>query len=171
MSELIIPPKKVIQAIDAAIPTIIKYGDTLIQRLINDPKNAQKFSFLQPTDPFYPYFEMKLEEAKSGNKKVEAAPVAQKPATPAVPVQAKTIPSIIPPTFTYKQPPDIGGLQLDIIHLTAQYAALYGKEFLQVIAKQELDSPLFKFLKPVIDYVSLVIDYQRGFSWIKLRST
>lgn len=155
MTELIIPPKKVIQAIDVAIPTIIKHGDTLTQRLLSDPKHAQKFTFLLPTDPFYPYFQMKLEEAKSGIKKIETNPVPQKPAAPAAPTQTKTIPSIIPPSFTYKQPPDIGGLQLDVIHLTAQYAALYGKEFLQFIAKQELDSPLFKFLKPDQPYFRL----------------
>ena len=33
-----------------------------------------------------------------------------------------------------------------------------------VIDYQQLKMFLFKFLKPVIDYISLVIDYQRGFS-------
>ncbi|KAK8886295.1 splicing factor 3a, subunit 1 [Tritrichomonas musculus] len=159
MSELIIPPKIVIQTINATIPAVIKHGDTLIQHLMNDPKNASKFSFLQPDDPFFPYFQMKLEEAKSGTKKVEEAPISQKSAS-ATAAQSnvqppKTIPSIIPPTFSYKQPPDIGGLQLDVIHLTAQYAAMYGKEFLQVIAKQEKDSPLFNFLKPDQPYFRL----------------
>ncbi|OHT00201.1 Surp module family protein [Tritrichomonas foetus] len=159
MSDLIIPPKKVIKVIDTTVTSIAQWGDNLVRKILEDPKNAQKFSFLQPNDPFYPFYQMRLEEAKSGNKKQENASTAsgttsQAAQTPAAPV-SKPIPAIIPPTFTYKHPPEIGGLQLDVIHLTAQYTALYGREFLQAIAKQEMNSPIFNFLKPDQPYFRL----------------
>ena len=153
MSDLIIPPKPIIKKIDLTVASIMKHGDGLIQGLMENPKNAQKFSFLNPDDPFYPFYQLKLEEAKSGgNKKKEStvAPVADN----SIPIN-KPVPTIIPPYFTYRQPLDIGGLQLDVIHLTAQYAALYGREFLQLIAKNEIDSPLFSFLHPEKPYFRL----------------
>lgn len=147
MSDLIIPPKKVIKIIAVTIPQIIKYGDSIIPQILSNADKKASFSFLLEDDPFHPYFLMKLEETKSGNNTTDAiTPPAASTATTAP--KEKTIQATIPPSFTYKQPPDIGGLQLDVIHLTAQYAALYGREFLQAIAKQEMDSPLFYFMKP-----------------------
>jgi hypothetical protein len=145
MTELIIPPQSIIKIINATVPLIVRWGGALEKRILEEKKDP-KFSFLLPDDPFHAYYQMKLEEAVSGTKQNQAipAPIAAAPPPPV----ARPIPKIIPPSFTYQQPPHIGGLQLDVIHLTAQNAALYGKEFLAAIAKQESESPLFNFLKP-----------------------
>ncbi|KAH0789480.1 putative splicing factor 3A subunit 1 [Histomonas meleagridis] len=145
MSDLIIPPKAVCKTIEKIADYIAKFGEKLETRLREEKKGNPKFSFLIPEDPFYPYFQMKLEEAKSGAKKAAAS--AMEPITP-IAQAPKPIPKIIQPSFTYKQPTEIGGLQLDVIHLVAQYSALYGQDFLQAIAMRESESPLFNFLKP-----------------------
>ena len=146
MSDFIIPPPPIIKIIETTVQTVAKWGEKLEKRIIEEKKDP-KFSFLLPDDPFHPYYQMKLEEAKSGQK--------QKPVTntkivlnPLVAPQKPQKKQILSPLFLYQQPPDIGSLQLDVIHLTAQNVALYGRDFLKLIVEREGDAPLFAFLRP-----------------------
>ena len=150
MSEIIIPPKKVIQTINTIIPGIITYGQTFIDNLLNTKNTI--FNFLLPEDPFYPFFQQTLEkETNNINKPTQITQNNNKIETI---TQIKPTPIILPPSFSYKVPPDIGGLQLDTIHLTAQYTAIYGQSFIQEIFEKEEDTPLFNFLKPSKPYFS-----------------
>lgn len=145
MSDFIIPPPTIIKIIETTVLTVAKWGEKLEKRILEEKKDS-KFSFLLPDDPFHAFYLMKLEEAKSGQKQKQQQPVVKPPpVTPQIRTPQRII---LPPAFTYQQPPDIGGLQLDVIHLTAQNVALYGQEFLRTVARQEAASPLFDFLKP-----------------------
>lgn len=155
MSDLIIPPKKVCKTIEKTAQSVASWGEELEKKLINLKKDDPTFSFLIPEDPFYPFYQMKLEEAKNGIKK---APMTSTEVTTPKVQETKAIPKIIPNLFLYKQPNDIGGLQLDIIHLVAQYSALYGNDMLKAIAKKEADSPLFNFLKPDQPYFRFFVE-------------
>ena len=155
MSDLIIPPKKVCKTIEKTALSVASWGEELEKKLLNLKRGDPTFSFLIPEDPFYPFYQMKLEEAKNGIKK---APSANPEIATLKPQETKSIPKIIPNLFMYKQPNDIGGLQLDVIHLVAQYSALYGNEILQTIAKREASSPLFNFLKPDQPYFRFFVE-------------
>jgi splicing factor 3A subunit 1 len=149
MTDLIIPPPSVIKIIEATVAVVVQWGEAMERRILEERKDTN-LMFLSPDDPFHAYYQLKLEEARSQTRHKQSVPPA--PLAPAATAGSRPIPKVLPPSFTYRQPPDIGGLQLDVIHLTAQNAALYGKEFLAAIARQEADSPLFNFLKPEQPY-------------------
>ncbi|EAX87883.1 Surp module family protein [Trichomonas vaginalis G3] len=153
MTEIIIPPPKIIELIDKVIPAIIKHGSKFEQALLE--KKMDQFDFVKEDHPFHAFYLQRLEEQK--NKKQEEVKVQQQFQAPTVPkLQTPQIqPTIIPPSFSYKPPPEIGSLQLDAILLAAQYTALYGKEFLQVLFKEQQDVALFDFLKPGKPYFAL----------------
>lgn len=142
---MILPPMTARKIIDTTAKVVAEYGVMFEKKLIEDRKGDSKYSFLNPDDPFHMYYQEVLEQAKSG--KLQEA-TKQNKATAQTSFIPKPQQKILPPSFTYRQPEEIGALQLDVIHQTAQYAALYGKEFLQLIAKKEKDTPIFAFLKP-----------------------
>lgn len=156
MTDEIIPPPQVIQLIDNVIASVIKCGDEIIPRLIeSDKKN--NFSFLNNNHPFYNYFAKKLDETRSNDPKKDISKkeiVKQQVKT----TTNKTKQVILPPSFSYKAPPGINGLQLDTIHLLAQYAALHS-DFIQSLFQDPetlplVSSDLFSFLHPDKEYFS-----------------
>lgn len=146
MSDFIIPPPTIIKIIETTVQTVAKWGEKLEKRIIEDKKDP-KFSFLLPDDPFHPYYQMKLEEAKNGQKQKQVVN-SKIVINPLVAPQKTQKKQVLAPLFLYQQPPEIGSLQLDVIHLTAQNVALYGRDFLKSLVEREGDSPLFAFLKP-----------------------
>lgn len=57
-------------------------------------------------------------------------------------------------------------LQLDVIRLTAQYAAANGKSFLQAVTVREANNPLFEFLLPTSRYFKFFIQVSEVYSRI-----
>ena len=158
MNDIIIPPKPIQQLIDKTIPSILKYQDLIIKKILD--RKDPKFDFLKDDSPFHSYYLLCMEKAKTEvESKDLTAPNPIQNNQLIKPVlqtkQQKQTHKILPPSFTYKPPPDIGNLQLDVIHLAAQYGALYGREFLQALLKQKQQEPLFDFMKPGKPYFAL----------------
>ena len=158
MNDIIIPPKPIQQLIEKTIPSILKYQDLIIKKILD--RKDPKFDFLKDDSPFHSYYLLCMEKAQADvESKDHTAPNPLQNTQLIKPVlQSKPQPQtrkILPPSFTYKPPPDIGSLQLDVIHLAAQYGALYGREFLQALLKQKQQEPLFDFMKPGKPYFAL----------------
>jgi len=149
MDQMIVPPKKIVDIINILIPKIIEYGDVFLRSVCE--KKGDVYTFVNPNDPYYPFFMFQLEKIKN-NTKNESQIIESKPIAPPPPPKPKAI--FVPPSFNYKVPPSIGGLQLDLIHLTAQYTARYGEVFIRELLEKEGESPLFLFIKPNEQYFS-----------------
>ena len=114
-------------------------------------KGAARFSFINATDPFHPYYQHRLALVKSGTVPEAAATgpgVANKTAASDVPADGRpTVPH--PPPFEFAlDPPNINAVDLDIIKLTALFTARSGRRFQTDLQARERHNYQFDFLQP-----------------------
>jgi len=128
--------------------------------LANEAEN-QKFNFLRPNDPYNLYYKKRVEHFKAppveAEEKGEEAPTSisvppasqRKAAPPAVTTTViDKIQKPDPELFTAKIPEELALEDVDIIQMTAQYAARNGQIFLTGLAAREHNNPRFQFIKP-----------------------
>lgn len=159
----IVPPPDIRAIVDKTAQFVAKNGPEFEQRILGSEKNNQKFNFLLPADPYNAYYRGKIaafkEEAAGGDAaavqaKADEATKAANEATGTVTVAATgaAAPKIIAAPrkaeYSVDVPPGIASLDLDVIKLTAQFAARNGKGFLSGLASREHANPQFNFLKP-----------------------
>lgn len=159
----IVPPPDIRAIVDKTAQFVAKNGPEFEQRILGSEKNNQKFNFLLPADPYNAYYRGKIaafkEEAAGGDAaavqaKADEATKAANEATGTVAVAATgaAAPKIIAAPrkaeYSVDVPPGIASLDLDVIKLTAQFAARNGKGFLAGLASREHANPQFNFLKP-----------------------
>eukprot|EP00283_Hemiselmis_rufescens_P009358 CAMPEP_0173427322 /NCGR_PEP_ID=MMETSP1357-20121228/6540_1 /TAXON_ID=77926 /ORGANISM="Hemiselmis rufescens, Strain PCC563" /LENGTH=543 /DNA_ID=CAMNT_0014391135 /DNA_START=194 /DNA_END=1821 /DNA_ORIENTATION=+ len=165
------PPPDIKNIVDKTAGFVAKNGPQFEQRILTNERNTSKFGFLQPTSPYWPYYQKKLAEAKAG-----IAPGSAPMPPPAAPAQAaagkegegdgaKASAASVgaaatvakkkelkePPKDVYTVlPPDglsIPTMDTEIIKLTAQYVAVNGRSFLNGLLTRESRNPQFDFLK------------------------
>ncbi|XP_002971215.2 probable splicing factor 3A subunit 1 [Selaginella moellendorffii] len=139
------------------------------ERKITADNQILKFSFLKPSDPYHAYYQHKVSEAKSSGapSSITAAVQAQSKPPPLEdhPSSRKfhtllqdlqsTEPSKVvelqepePEEFLLDFPEGLSAKDVDIIKLTAIFAARHGSEFLTGLASREHYNLQFSFLKP-----------------------
>lgn len=152
---VIIPPPDVRVIVDKTAQFVGKNGPEFEQRILASEKNNVKFNFLTPGDPYHAYYREKVDEAKAQASGVAAAP--SQAATPATQVLTKTStgaakPVVLEPPkkdeYTIPIPAGISAVDLDVIKVTAQFAARNGKKFVTSLAAKEHTNPQFNFLRP-----------------------
>ena len=155
MAEVTEPPADLKSIIDKTAIFVARNGPEFETRIRNEQNNA-KFSFLQPNDPFHPYYRAKVvehggAEASAPAAVAEGAGVTTAAATtqPVKP-KAPSITPVEPPKLLHTGVKPVGAapLDVDVIQLTAQFVALNGRAFLTGIATRESKNPQFDFLKP-----------------------
>lgn len=152
---VILPPPDIRVIVDKTAQFVGKNGPEFEQRILASEKNNVKFNFLTSGDPYHAYYRQQVEEAQAqASGTVAAAPqgeqkteqVLVKPSTgiakPVVLVPPK------PDEYTIPIPVGISAVDLDVIKVTAQFAARNGKKFVTALAGKEHANPQFNFLKP-----------------------
>ncbi len=165
------PPPDIKSIVDKTAGFVAKNGPQFEQRILTNERNTSKFGFLQPTSPYYPYYQRKLFEARQSvgtpqfatpaqpppvEKKDEKPAATEDKAKSSATMEAK---STVPKKRELKEPekdiytvlpPEgliIPTMDMDIIKLTAQYVALNGRSFLNGLLTRESRNPQFDFLK------------------------
>ncbi|KOO53240.1 putative splicing factor 3a subunit 1-like protein [Chrysochromulina tobinii] len=158
MALLVVEPSAELKTIiDKTASFVARNGPEFEARIKNEQNNA-KFSFLQPNDPFNPYYRAKIVELGGTVAPVASSGAASASSTSAVTQSAAkvniskkpTVTPVEPPKqlYTVVRPPGAYPLDLDVIQLTAQFVATNGKPFLTGILDREAKNPQFDFLKP-----------------------
>ena len=151
---VIVPPPDVRVIVDKTAQFVGKNGPEFEQRILASEKNNVKFNFLITDDPYHAYYRQKVEEAKAQAAGLESASAVVKTGSPVV-TKASTgtaKPVVLEPPkkdeFTIPIPAGISALDLDVIKVTAQFAARNGKKFVTALASKEHANPQFNFLRP-----------------------
>ncbi|KAF5737925.1 splicing factor 3A subunit 1 [Tripterygium wilfordii] len=164
---IIHPPPDIRNIVDKTAQFVAKNGPDFEKRIIASNAHNAKFNFLSPTDAYHTYYQHRLSEFRSQNQSSaqpadsipESAPLApaadgsEAVAKPDTAAQFKLpVRKVLEPPeaeqYTVRLPEGITGEELDIIKLTAQFAARNGKSFLTGLASREMNNPQFHFLKP-----------------------
>jgi splicing factor 3A subunit 1 len=122
-------------------------ADGCLERVRDKEKNNPKFSFLNSTDAYAPFYQWRLTEIKEGRgssvaagRPGEAVP-ALEPEKPQGPPE--------PPAFHFSaRIPIINAQDLEVVKLTALFVAKRGKSFMTALSQREARNFQFDFLQP-----------------------
>jgi len=150
---IIHPPPEVRNIVDKTASFVCRNGAAFEAKIRLNEQNNQKFNFLSDTDPYHAYYRHKLNEFMEG-KGIEPVAAPQPVAAPtkpaAVQVALEKLQLKDPPAeYEYiADPPSISAFDLDIVRLTALFAAKNGRTFINHIMNKEARSNQFDFLRP-----------------------
>ncbi|KGG53122.1 hypothetical protein DI09_10p190 [Mitosporidium daphniae] len=161
--------------IDKTALFVARNGLSFETRIVENERGNPKFSFLQITDPYRPYYDAKVVELRTQSltgSVQQPREMERNSPTDSLPTIAPTIPrktlsstpTIPPPrsldfaklyystkgmegTEEILQPPPMSILMRQIISLTALFAARNGRAFVGMVAEREATNPQFEFLK------------------------
>ncbi|KAK5999021.1 Sorting nexin-3 [Cladobotryum mycophilum] len=144
---VVLPPREIRNILEKTAGYVARNGVVFEERIREKEQANPKFSFLNPTDAYYAFYEWRLSEIRAGRgtdiaagRAGEAAitPVAEKPQGPPK-----------PPDFLFSaRMPRINQKDLDVIRLTALFIAKNGRQFMTQLAQRETGNPQFQFLIP-----------------------
>ncbi|CEI87839.1 hypothetical protein G6F70_005568 [Rhizopus microsporus] len=144
ISGIIYPPQNVRTMIDKAATHLATKPPELAKHILENDKEG-KFSFLKEGDPYHAYYLFKFNEAKEG--RAQPAEVTPGPTAQAVTDTAVDLAPKKPEDFLFSATmPAMSAQDLDIIKLTAQFAARNGLSFISQLMKRESRNYQFDFL-------------------------
>ncbi|KAJ3410937.1 splicing factor 3a, subunit 1 [Chytridiales sp. JEL 0842] len=146
---MIYPPPEIRKIVDKTAVFVARNGSQFEERIREKEQNDPKFCFLNPNDPYHVYYAFRLAEARAG-KDVETKTEQKEKVEEAKPTKedGKHIPKE-PQAYEFSATlPHISASDLDVIKLTAQFAARNGRQFLTALAQREQRNYQFDFLKP-----------------------
>ncbi|KAL1822365.1 hypothetical protein ACET3Z_009143 [Daucus carota] len=165
---LIHPPPDIRTIVEKTASFVAKDGKEFEHWIMNNYPNNPKFNFLKSSDPYHAYYQHRLSESRSQTCTTQqptrasdasglesAAPAADDSNGEAKPDPSEQFWTVRKPLeppaaeqYTVGLPEGITGEELDMIKLTAQFAARNGKSFLQALSSREGNNPQFNFMKP-----------------------
>ncbi|XP_050377787.1 probable splicing factor 3A subunit 1 [Argentina anserina] len=155
---IIRPPPEIAIIINKTAEHVAQYAPEFEKVIISDEikqNRDTKFSFLSSLDPYHAYYQNRVAEirAQPDQSSEESAPVVDVEAgTPKPDFLSKPRPECKVPAppepeeFTVRLPQGIRGEEIDVIKLTAQFAARNGESFLAGLRDRERSNPMFYFL-------------------------
>ncbi|EMR10699.1 hypothetical protein PNEG_00850 [Pneumocystis murina B123] len=147
---MILPPLDIREIVEKTANYVSRNGIGFEEKIREKEKNNSKFCFLNPVDPYYKYYEFRLEECKKGKF---LSPVVREDSSKTAKNASKNIPDKVsflePPKFYFSVSlPAISATDLDILKLTAQFVARNGREFQTTLSQRESRNFQFDFLRP-----------------------
>ncbi|RSL89498.1 hypothetical protein CEP52_014900 [Fusarium oligoseptatum] len=142
---VVLPPREIRNVLEKTAGYVARNGAVFEDRIRDKERSNPKFSFLNPSDAYHPFYQWRLEEVKNGRGTAiaagrvgEAAPSPPKPQGPPKPADFQ---------FSARMP-RINQKDLDVIRLTALFVAKNGRQFMTQLAQREAGNPQFQFLIP-----------------------
>ncbi|KAI8074868.1 Pre-mRNA splicing factor PRP21 like protein-domain-containing protein [Gongronella butleri] len=153
---LIYPPPDVRKKVDKVAELLWNKGPNLEERIRENEKHNPIFSFLNPTDPFHAYYQYRLRQARDAaengtSSEMTAAGISSslKNEKAAETVEEAAVAPPEPPAYDFSVPmPAMSAKDLDVIKLTARFAARNGRQFIHQLAQRESRNYQFDFLRP-----------------------
>ncbi|KAI8644082.1 Pre-mRNA splicing factor PRP21 like protein-domain-containing protein [Parasitella parasitica] len=144
---IIYPVPDVRKRIDKAAANLATKGPEL-EKHIRETNKDGLFNFLNPNDPYYAYYRFKYQEVKDG-KVPQVNGNAQERVPETVKLQPVNLAPKEPEPFEFSAiMPAMSAQDLDIMKLTAQFAARNGRAFISQLAQRESRNYQFDFLRP-----------------------
>ncbi|KXJ89406.1 Pre-mRNA splicing factor PRP21 like protein-domain-containing protein [Microdochium bolleyi] len=144
---VVLPPKEFRTVLEKTAGYVARNGLAFEERIREKEKNNPKLSFLNPTDPYNPYYLWRLSEIKEGRGNAIAAGRAGEAA--AAPEEEKPKGPPKPPDFQFSaRMPNISAQDLDVVKLTALFVAKNGRQFMTTLSQKEAGNYQFDFLRP-----------------------
>lgn len=142
---VVLPPREIRNILEKTAGYVARNGAVFEDRIRDKEAQNPKFSFLNPSDAYFAFYEWRLNEVKSGRgTAIAAGRVGEAPAEPEKP---KGPPK--PPDFEFSaRMPRINQKDLEVIRLTALFVAQNGRQFMTQLAQRETGNPQFQFLIP-----------------------
>jgi len=144
---VVLPPKEFRTVLEKTAGYVARNGLAFEERIREKEKNNPKLSFLNPEDPYNPYYLWRLSEIKEGRGNAIAAGRAGEVA--AAPEEEKPKGPPKPPDFLFSaRMPNISAQDLDVVKLTALFVAKNGRQFMTTLSQKEAGNYQFDFLRP-----------------------
>ncbi|KAI5804577.1 Pre-mRNA splicing factor PRP21 like protein-domain-containing protein [Geopyxis carbonaria] len=144
---IVLPPRDIRAIVEKTAGYVARSGQVFEQRIREKERHNPKFAFLNTDDPYYQFYDWRLEEIRAGRGSTLAAgraghaPVEIEIEKPLGPAE--------PPEFRFSaRMPNISAQDLDIVRITALYAAKHGRSFLTPLSQRETRNFQFDFLRP-----------------------
>lgn len=141
---VVLPPREVRNILEKTAGYVARNGAVFEERIREKESQNPKFSFLGPSDAYYPFYQWRLGEIKAGRGtdiaagRVGEAAQNDKPKGPPP-----------PPEFSFSaKMPRINQKDLEVLKLTALYTAKHGRQWMTQLAQREAGNPQFQFLIP-----------------------
>lgn len=142
---VVLPPREIRNVLEKTAGYVARNGFVFEDRIREKERQNPKFSFLNPSDAYHPYYQWRLNEIKAGRGTDIAAGRAGE--AHSVPAKAQGPPK--PPDFQFSaRMPRINQKDLDVIRLAALFVAKNGRQFMTQLAQREAGNPQFQFLIP-----------------------
>ncbi|BFZ64675.1 SF3a splicing factor complex subunit [Saitoella coloradoensis] len=177
---VILPPPDIRDIVEKTATYVARSGPAFESRIRDTEKHNAKFAFLNPADPYHPYYAHRLSEIQSGS--TTAGPgsglnpdresrLRTSAAAKIVEERERAVDDATleePPAYRFSAKlPAISAQDLDILRLTAQFAARNGRGFQSTLANREARNFQFDFLRPNHSlhpyFLSLVEQYTQIF--------
>ncbi|KAJ1868315.1 SF3a splicing factor complex subunit [Coemansia sp. RSA 989] len=167
-TSIIYPPLDIKTIVDKTAERVAKAGEAFEQLIREKYQGNVKFSFINPNDPYYAYYEHMVEQYRSGKTIAsgnaeplgDMADIAMA-ADHGTPEQNDTAPEPPEPFKFAAMLPAISAQDLDVIKLTAQFVARNGRKFMTSLAQRESSNYQFDFLSPqhsLFEYFRSLVD-------------
>jgi splicing factor 3A subunit 1 len=141
------PPKDIQSIVEKTAGYVSRNGTTFEDRIRAKESANPKFSFLNQNDAYHSYYLWRIEEIGNGfgtavsAGRVGEATTAKEPEKPRGPDP--------PAEFHFSaRMPNISAQDLEIVRLTALFAAKHGRQFITTLAQREAQNYQFDFLRP-----------------------
>ncbi|KAL1995508.1 hypothetical protein VTN49DRAFT_1695 [Thermomyces lanuginosus] len=143
---IVVPPKDIRAIVEKTAGYVARNGPVFEERVRAKENTNPKFSFLDPKDPYAPFYRWRLQEIKEGRGTDVAA---GRPGEGAAAAQKKPSGPTPPPEFHFSaRMPIINAQDLDVVNLTALFVAKRGKSFMTALSQREAGNYQFDFLRP-----------------------
>jgi len=153
----VLPPRDLRSIVEKTAGYVARNGQVFEQRIREKEKHNPKFSFLNTSDPYYAFYSWRLDEIRAGRGSLLATGRTTTTAPTPAPAGPKE-----PPEFRFSaRMPNISAQDLDIVRLTALFAAKHGRSFLTPLSQREARNFQFDFLRPnhsMYQYFSRLVD-------------
>ncbi|KAK9461640.1 Pre-mRNA splicing factor PRP21 like protein-domain-containing protein [Lipomyces oligophaga] len=152
---IIIPPPDIRAIIEKTAGYVSRNGQAFESRIREKEKENNRFSFLNTSDPYYPFYEWRLDEFREGRAGNESAQSATATKTNGSSASISSISTVdksnkaaAPSAYEFAVTmPPISALDLDVIRLTSLFAAENGKPFVNQLSQREERNYQFDFLR------------------------
>lgn len=146
-SHVVLPPKEIRTIVETTAGYIARNGPVFEDRIREKNSANPKFSFLNENDAYNAFYIWRLEEIRAGRGTVVSAgragegPVKAEEEKPKGPEE--------PPEFHFSaRMPNIAASDMEVIKLTALFAAKNGRTFMTQLSQKEAANYQFDFLRP-----------------------
>ncbi|KAF2436406.1 Surp module [Tothia fuscella] len=141
---VILPPKEIRVLVEKSAGYVVRNGKTFEDRIRTNESNNPRFSFINPEDPYHNFYQWRMDEIRGGR----STDVADGRAGEA-PAKAVRKGPEQPPEFQFSaRMPTVNASDLDIVKLTALFAAKNGRAWITQLSQREAGNYQFDFLRP-----------------------